>query len=204
MSEPSNNDASTMSPLQAEIDRLRALVREMADHMTIAADVGISEGLLVDEEAEDERAYIARCAERAKKYLEGIEEVRTMNDTDRLSILVKSALINPSSLRLVAQLLGVPACPHCDYVMREKHACPDNAGDDERRRLDDYAQRLATMRKVWDDLPPDAAILLREIAADLAPVVRLRGREASAESPDERTAQKVTLLNALAALLEAR
>ena len=32
---------------------------------------------------------------------------------------------NPDALRLAAQLLGVPACPKCDYVMRdgEFHFC---------------------------------------------------------------------------------
>jgi hypothetical protein len=38
-------------------------------------------------------------------------------------LLARVAAANPDALRLVAQLLGVPACPRCDYVMREGHVC---------------------------------------------------------------------------------
>jgi hypothetical protein len=31
--------------------------------------------------------------------------------------------MNPDAVRLAAQLLGVPPCPECDYVMRPGHAC---------------------------------------------------------------------------------
>lgn len=37
--------------------------------------------------------------------------------------LARVAVENPSAIRLAAQLLGVPACPKCDYVMKPGHIC---------------------------------------------------------------------------------
>ena len=42
---------------------------------------------------------------------------------DTARALARVAITNPDAVRLAAQLLGVPACPKCDYVMRPGHVC---------------------------------------------------------------------------------
>jgi len=42
---------------------------------------------------------------------------------EKVRILARVAAVNPDGLRLAAQLLGVPPCPKCDYVMRPGHVC---------------------------------------------------------------------------------
>jgi hypothetical protein len=48
-----------------------------------------------------------------------------MADDRIVKALAFVASENPEAVRLAAQLLGVPACPKCDYVMRdgEFHFC---------------------------------------------------------------------------------
>lgn len=46
-----------------------------------------------------------------------------IEDWKKARILAEVATINPSAIGLVAQLLGVPACPRCDFVMRTDHVC---------------------------------------------------------------------------------
>jgi hypothetical protein len=46
-----------------------------------------------------------------------------MPDWELALILARVAARNPDAIRLAAQLLGVPACPRCDFVMRDGHVC---------------------------------------------------------------------------------
>ena len=41
--------------------------------------------------------------------------------------IARVAAGNPEAVRLAAQLLGVPACPKCDHVMRPGHVCVETS-----------------------------------------------------------------------------
>jgi predicted secreted protein len=59
------------------------------------------------------------------------EEYKAMGERmERQSLaraLARVAYENPEALRLATQLLGVPACPTCDFVMRPGHVCVSKA-----------------------------------------------------------------------------
>jgi hypothetical protein len=42
---------------------------------------------------------------------------------ETVDTLARVAVENPTALRLATQLLGVPPCPKCDFVMRPGHIC---------------------------------------------------------------------------------
>jgi hypothetical protein len=46
-----------------------------------------------------------------------------LTDDEITRALARVAIENPDAVRLAAQLLGVPACPACDFVMRPGHVC---------------------------------------------------------------------------------
>lgn len=56
-----------------------------------------------------------------------------IEDRERARILAEVATINPDAVRLVAQLLGVPACPKCDFIMRTDHVCKQTVQVSERK-----------------------------------------------------------------------
>jgi len=56
-------------------------------------------------------------------------ETKQQHDVEIVRALARVAAENPAALRLAAQLLGVPACPLCDFVMRPGHVCADRRRD---------------------------------------------------------------------------
>jgi hypothetical protein len=52
---------------------------------------------------------------------------RALPDYEIVRVLARVAAENPhpQAIRLAAQLLGVPACPSCDFVMRPGHVCAE-------------------------------------------------------------------------------
>ena len=54
--------------------------------------------------------------------------LRSENRRVIIRVLASVAVENPGAIRFAAQLLGVPACPVCDFVMRPGHVCAVERG----------------------------------------------------------------------------
>lgn len=133
--------------LSDEVDRLSALVKQMSEsrdevlrkmqknydivvsqanaHNEARIDAIKERGIAVDRAnaAESVVAELKVALERAIQQRDTRTATTAISDAEIVSILSRVAAINPDALQLFTQLLGVPACPKCDRVMRPGHVC---------------------------------------------------------------------------------
>lgn len=133
--------------LSDEVDRLSALVKQMSEsrdevlrkmqknydivvsqanaHNEARIDAIKERGIAVDRAnaAESVVAELKVALERAIQQRDTRTATAAISDVEIVSILSRVAAINPDAIQLFTQLLGVPACPKCDRVMRPGHVC---------------------------------------------------------------------------------